>query len=62
MINFELFFVYCFIGSIRPGVVGGSKSKNIPADVEKKIEQYRLENPMLLPSDIRNRLLKVSIF
>lgn len=46
-------------GSIRPGVVGGSKPKIASAEIEKKIDEYRLENPAITCTEIRSRLLKV---
>lgn len=47
-------------GSIRPGVIGGSKPRVATADVEKKIDDYRRENPAIYSWEIRNRLIKVS--
>ncbi|MCL4164659.1 UNVERIFIED_CONTAM: hypothetical protein GTU68_022829 [Idotea baltica] len=46
-------------GSIRPGVIGGSKPKTNALDIEKKIEDYRRENPGIFSSEIREKLLKV---
>lgn len=51
---------YVETGSIRPGVVGGSKPKISSAEIERKIEEYRLENPTISCSEIRTRLVKVS--
>ncbi|XP_029302165.1 paired box protein Pax-3b isoform X5 [Cottoperca gobio] len=33
-------------GSIRPGAIGGSKPKGTTPDVEKRIEEYKRENPV----------------
>ncbi|NXI31266.1 PAX7 protein, partial [Sterrhoptilus dennistouni] len=46
-------------GSIRPGAIGGSKPKQVATpDVEKKIEEYKRENPGMFSWEIRDRLLK----
>ena len=48
-------------GSIRPGVIGGSKpSKVTPSDVEKSIDDYRRDNPNIFSWEIRDRLIKVA--
>ena len=47
-------------GSIRPGVIGGSKPKVTTNDVEKKIDDYRRENPNIFSWEIRDKLIKVS--
>ena len=48
-------------GSIRPGVIGGSKpSKVTPSDVEKSIDDYRRDNPNIFSWEIRDRLIKVT--
>ena len=44
-------------GSIRPGVIGGSKHKSASPDIEKKIESYRQENPGVFSWEIRDRLV-----
>ena len=46
-------------GSIRPGVIGGSKPKASGDDIEKKIDDYRKQNPNIFSWEIRDRLLKV---
>lgn len=46
-------------GSIRPGVIGGSKPKVTTPDVEKKIDDYKKENPGVFSWEIRDRLVKV---
>ncbi|XP_070206586.1 paired box protein Pax-7-like [Littorina saxatilis] len=45
-------------GSIRPGVIGGSKPRVATPDVEKKIEDYKKENPGVFSWEIRDKLLK----
>ncbi|XP_076359154.1 protein gooseberry-neuro-like [Tachypleus tridentatus] len=45
-------------GSIRPGVIGGSKPRVASPDVEKKIEEYKKENPGIFSWEIRDRLVK----
>ncbi|KAA0718670.1 Paired box protein [Triplophysa tibetana] len=49
-------------GSIRPGAIGGSKPKqNTTPDVDKKIEEYKRENPGMFSWEIRDKLLKDAI-
>ncbi|KAL2097127.1 hypothetical protein ACEWY4_006334 [Coilia grayii] len=49
-------------GSIRPGAIGGSKPKqNTTPDVDKKIEEYKRENPGIFSWEIRDKLLKDGI-
>ncbi|CAM4588079.1 unnamed protein product [Leuciscus chuanchicus] len=49
-------------GSIRPGAIGGSKPKqSTTPDVEKKIEEYKRENPGMFSWEIRDKLLKDGI-
>ncbi|GAA6106407.1 paired box protein Pax-3a isoform X1, partial [Tachysurus ichikawai] len=49
-------------GSIRPGAIGGSKPKqNTSPDVDKKIEEYKRENPGMFSWEIRDKLLKDGI-
>uniref|UniRef100_T1J4B0 Paired domain-containing protein n=1 Tax=Strigamia maritima TaxID=126957 RepID=T1J4B0_STRMM len=45
-------------GSIRPGVIGGSKPRVATPEVEKKIEEYKKENPGIFSWEIRDRLIK----
>ena len=47
-------------GSIRPGVIGGSKPKVATPDIEKKIEEYKKENPAVYSWEIKDKLIKVS--
>ncbi|XP_041377973.1 paired box protein Pax-7-like isoform X2 [Gigantopelta aegis] len=45
-------------GSIRPGVIGGSKPRVATPEVEKRVETYKRENPGIFSWEIRDRLLK----
>jgi paired box protein 3/7 len=47
-------------GSIRPGVIGGSKPRVATPEVENRIEEYKRENPGIFSWEIRERLIKVS--
>ena len=44
-------------GSIRPGVIGGSKPKVATANVVMRITEYKRENPTMFAWEIRDRLL-----
>ncbi|CAE1243203.1 PAX3_7 [Acanthosepion pharaonis] len=48
-------------GSIRPGVIGGSKPRVATPEVEKRIEQYKKENPGIFSWEIRDKLLKEGV-
>ncbi|CAC5392445.1 PAX3_7 [Mytilus coruscus] len=48
-------------GSIRPGVIGGSKPRVATPEVEKRIEDYKRENPGIFSWEIRDRLIKDNI-
>uniref|UniRef100_T1KZY5 Paired domain-containing protein n=1 Tax=Tetranychus urticae TaxID=32264 RepID=T1KZY5_TETUR len=48
-------------GSIRPGVIGGSKPRVATPEVEKKIEEYKRDNPGIFAWEIRDRLCKEGI-
>ena len=45
-------------GSIRPGVVGGSKPKVSTPEIEAKIEEYKSKNPGIFSWEIRDNLIK----
>ncbi|KAG1686685.1 Paired box protein Pax-3-B [Nymphon striatum] len=45
-------------GSIRPGVIGGSKPRVATPEVESKIDEYNRENPGIFSWEIRDRLVK----
>ena len=44
-------------GSVKPGVIGGSKPKVATSNVVTKIEEYKRENPSIFAWEIRDRLL-----
>jgi len=44
-------------GSIRPGVVGGSKPKVSTPEIENKIEEYKSASPGIFSWEIRDRLV-----
>ena len=46
-------------GSIRPGVIGGSKPRVATPEVENKIDDYKKENPGIFSWEIREKLIKV---
>jgi hypothetical protein len=46
-------------GSIRPGVIGGSKPRVATPEVEQRIEDYKKANPGIFSWEIRDRLIKV---
>lgn len=48
-------------GSIRPGVIGGSKPRVATPEVESKIESYKRENPSIFSWEVRDRLIKEGI-
>lgn len=48
-------------GSIRPGVIGGSKPRVATAEVENRIEDYKRENSGIFSWEIRDRLIKEGI-
>ncbi|KAL7642330.1 UNVERIFIED_CONTAM: hypothetical protein RMT77_006891 [Armadillidium vulgare] len=45
-------------GSIRPGVIGGSKPRVATPEIEKRIAEYKKENPGVFSWEIRDRLIK----
>jgi paired box protein 3/7 len=46
-------------GSIRPGVIGGSKPRVATPEVEGKIDEYKRDNPGIFSWEIREKLVKV---
>ncbi|CAH1376360.1 protein gooseberry-like isoform X4 [Tenebrio molitor] len=48
-------------GSIRPGVIGGSKPRVATVEVEARIEQLKKEEPQIFSWEIRDRLIKEGI-
>lgn len=48
-------------GSIRPGVIGGSKPRVATPEVEARIEEYKRDNPGIFSWEIRDRLIKEGI-
>lgn len=52
---------YYETGSIKPGVIGGSKPKVATPNVVSKIEDYKQENPSIFAWEIRDRLLQEGI-
>lgn len=46
-------------GSIRPGVIGGSKPRVATAEVEARIEQLKRQQPGIFSWEIRDKLIKV---
>lgn len=47
-------------GSIRPGVIGGSKPRVATPEVETRIEELKKQNPGIFSWEIREKLIKVS--
>lgn len=47
-------------GSIRPGVIGGSKPKVATPEIEQRIEDLKKMNPNIFSNEIREKLIKVS--
>lgn len=46
-------------GSIRPGVIGGSKPRVATPEVEARIEELKRQNPGIFSWEIREKLIKV---
>lgn len=46
-------------GSIRPGVIGGSKPKVATPEIESRIEDLKKLNPNIFSNEIREKLIKV---
>jgi hypothetical protein len=56
-----LCYRYYETGSIKPGVIGGSKPKVATPKVVSKIEEYKQENPSIFAWEIRDRLLQDAV-
>ncbi|XP_049949171.1 protein gooseberry-neuro-like [Schistocerca serialis cubense] len=48
-------------GSIRPGVIGGSKPRVATPEIEARIEEYKKANPGIFSWEIRDRLIKEGV-
>ncbi|XP_055599455.1 protein gooseberry [Uranotaenia lowii] len=48
-------------GSIRPGVIGGSKPRVSTPEIEARVEEMRKANPGIFSWEIRDRLIKEGI-
>ena len=46
-------------GSIRPGVIGGSKPRVATPEIEARIEEMKRDNPAIFSWEIREKLVKV---
>lgn len=56
-LNGRLSSRYYETGSIKPGVIGGSKPKVATPKVVEKIAEYKRQNPTMFAWEIRDRLL-----
>lgn len=45
-------------GSIRPGVIGGSKPRVATPEIENRIEEYKRKNPSIFSYEVRDRLVE----
>ena len=61
MISFSILFRYQETGSIRPGVIGGTKPKLATPEIEKTVDMYKSENPGVFSWEVRDRLIKDGI-
>lgn len=54
-----VFFLHRYYetGSIKPGVIGGSKPKVATPKVVEAITKYKVDNPTMFAWEIRDRLL-----
>ncbi|CAG9865106.1 unnamed protein product [Phyllotreta striolata] len=48
-------------GSIRPGVIGGSKPRVATVEIEEKIEQMKKDQPGIFSWEIREKLIKEGV-
>ena len=56
-----LSYRYQETGSIRPGVIGGTKPKLATPEIEKRVDGYKSENPGVFSWEVRDRLIKEGI-
>ncbi|KYQ52786.1 Protein gooseberry-neuro [Trachymyrmex zeteki] len=49
-------------GSIRPGVIGGSKPRVATPEVETRIEELKRDNPGIFSWEIRDKLMKLRLY
>lgn len=56
-----LFFRFYETGSVKPGIIGGSKPKVATPKVVIKIEEFKRDNPSIFAWEIRDRLLTEKI-
>lgn len=61
-INLTKLFTVQETGSIRPGVIGGSKPRVATPEVEARIEDLKRQNPGIFSWEIREKLIKVIAF
>lgn len=64
VVHYQLFIYFCRYyetGSIKPGIIGGSKPKVATPKVVNKIEDYKQDNPSMFAWEIRDRLLQDGI-
>lgn len=45
-------------GSIRPGVIGGSKPRVATPEIEARVEEYKRKNPSIFSYEVRDRLIE----
>lgn len=58
MLKLEPFFNHFQeTGSIRPGVIGGSKPRVVTPEIEQRVNEYKRDNPGIFSYEIRERLL-----
>ena len=56
--RFNYIHRYQETGSIRPGVIGGTKPKLATPEIEKRVDLYKHENPGVFSWEVRDRLIK----
>ena len=59
--NLKTNYRYQETGSIRPGVIGGTKPKLATPEIEKTVDMYKSENPGVFSWEVRDRLIKDGI-